>query len=386
MRTPPSFDTWTVIFLFAAIQGLVLAFLLYLKGPREKRSQKTYLLILMFLFCMMIMEYVLWWTGYLIHYPHVMNVTAPFPYFFGPLLFFYFRKIFRSKGMQWSMDWPHFIPALCFIASHIPLYLQSELTKINYISGTVPRPVGLPWPWLNIIQLMTYTVVCYYEYRSDAENTVEVKRWFRLLLYLFSAFIVAVLSYYSLVRMPWFDAGWDYMISASMMCFIYGLSLYGYFHEKVFNGFDLTEQQVTKPKYQNSSLKTDQGQIILDQLNHIMKEEKLYVDDEINLDKLATRLKVSRHQLSQALNERAQLNFFEYIHSLRIEEAKQLLKNTSKKEFNIIEVAYKVGYANKVTFNNTFKKHTGMTPSEYRSAPSEGVANILPLHGQKKIS
>ena len=102
--------------------------------------------------------------------------------------------------------------------------------------------------------------------------------------------------------------------------------------------------------------------------------------DEINLEKLALKLGVTRHQLSQVLNEHAGLNFFEYINQRRIEEAKTLLLTTSKKELNIIEIAYKVGYSNKVTFNNTFKKHTGMTPSEFRMAPpTEEKGNILPI-------
>ena len=50
-----------------------------------------------------------------------------------------------------------------------------------------------------------------------------------------------------------------------------------------------------------------------------MVEEKLYVDDEINLEKLALKLGVTRHQLSQVLNEHAGLNFFEYINQRRIE-------------------------------------------------------------------
>jgi YesN/AraC family two-component response regulator len=169
------------------------------------------------------------------------------------------------------------------------------------------------------------------------------------------------------------------MISFSMVAFIFGIALYGYFNDKVFNGFDLFES-TEKKKYQNSSLRSDFGDQIMARLDHLMVEEKLYVDDEINLEKLALKLGVTRHQLSQVLNEHAGLNFFEYINQRRIEEAKTLLLTTSKKELNIIEIAYKVGYSNKVTFNNTFKKHTGMTPSEFRmSPPVEEKGNILPI-------
>ena len=97
MPNPPNFDTWTVIFLFAAIQGLVIALILYFNGNKNSRPQKAYITALLLLFCLQICEYVLWWTGYISAWPHLMSVTASFPYLFGPILFFYFKSIFRSK-------------------------------------------------------------------------------------------------------------------------------------------------------------------------------------------------------------------------------------------------------------------------------------------------
>lgn len=379
MPNPPNFDTWTVIFLFAAIQGLVIALILYFNGNKNSRPQKAYITALLLLFCLQICEYVLWWTGYISAWPHLMSVTASFPYLFGPILFFYFKSIFRSKGFQFFKDWPHLMPFVIFIIGHVNLYLQSAHSKLAIITGAAITPQGIPWPWLNLIQLSIYTIICYYEYEGEAENTREVKKWFRLIIGLFSLFIAANLIYYICARLPWFNPTWDYMISAASMAFIYTIAVYAYFNNKVFNGFELMEN-TTKPKYQNSGLKDAFSDEVLSRLNALMDEEKLYVDDEINLDKLALRLQVTRHQLSQVLNERAEMNFFEYINSRRIQEARRLLRNTSKKELNIIEIAYKVGYTNKVTFNNTFKKYTGMTPSEFRSpAPETEKGQILPI-------
>ncbi len=367
MRTPASFDTWTVLILFAAIQGLVFSIFLFFTGDTKGRKQKLDLSLLISLFCLMITEYVLWWTGYLIHVPHAMNFSGVFNFVFGPLLFFYFRSIFRNYGFHWRKDWPHFIFALVYLLGHLSFYSLPEETKVKYMTEVLKAPSGIPWPWLNLIQSSLYIVICYYEYRNEAENTQEVKKWFKLVLTLFSGYTLSVISYYILVRMPWFDATWDYFISAMMMIFIYAVAAYGYFHDKVFNGFDLISNP-HKPKYQNSGLSFQFGAQMLLRLNMLMDSEKMYVDDDISLDKLASVLGISRHQLSQVLNEQAGMNFFEYINSRRIEEAKHLLANSSKKELNIIEIAYRVGYTNKVTFNNTFRKYTGMTPSEFRSS------------------
>ena len=52
----------------------------------------------------------------------------------------------------------------------------------------------------------------------------------------------------------------------------------------------------------------------------------------------------------------------------RIQEAKQLLLEDKARRLNIINVAYEVGYNNKVTFNKAFKKDTQLTPSQYQKS------------------
>ena len=96
-----------------------------------------------------------------------------------------------------------------------------------------------------------------------------------------------------------------------------------------------------------------------------MQTNKLYIQSDISLDKLATSTGISKHYLSQAINENLKMNFFEYINTLRINEAKELLLKP-KEELNVIEVAYQVGYNNKVSFNKAFKTITGVTPTEFR--------------------
>jgi AraC-like DNA-binding protein len=54
------------------------------------------------------------------------------------------------------------------------------------------------------------------------------------------------------------------------------------------------------------------------------------------------------------------------VNQLRVEEAKALLAETTRSDLHVIEVAYAVGFNNKMSFNAAFKKATGMTPTEYR--------------------
>lgn len=74
------------------------------------------------------------------------------------------------------------------------------------------------------------------------------------------------------------------------------------------------------------------------------------------------------HQVSQIINIRFQKNFSEVINSYRVEEAKNLL--IQKPNYSIEGIAFEAGFGSKATFNRVFKKHTGLTPSEYLSQNS----------------
>ena len=57
------------------------------------------------------------------------------------------------------------------------------------------------------------------------------------------------------------------------------------------------------------------------------------------------------------------LTISEYIINAKIEEAKTLLKET---DYNVLDIAVLLNFANSSHFSNSFKKITGMAPSDYR--------------------
>ena len=97
-----------------------------------------------------------------------------------------------------------------------------------------------------------------------------------------------------------------------------------------------------------------------------MEQEKPYLDNELSLPKLALSLDVSPNNLSQVIYERFSMNFFDFFNSFRIEEAKQQLINLDPKRVTILGVALDSGFNSKSAFYTGFKKHTAMTPTQFR--------------------
>lgn len=85
--------------------------------------------------------------------------------------------------------------------------------------------------------------------------------------------------------------------------------------------------------------------------------------DDISLDTLAAALQVSPYYISHFFNERLHIRFRDYINSLRIDKACELLETGDQ---SITEIAFAVGYNSTRTFNRCFLDIMKMTPKAYR--------------------
>jgi AraC-like DNA-binding protein len=119
-------------------------------------------------------------------------------------------------------------------------------------------------------------------------------------------------------------------------------------------------------KYEKSPLTVQTKNDILQRLENLMIKEKLFLNSSITLGEIADKLSVIPRYLSQVINELKGQNFYDFVNSYRIEEAKGILSDPSHNEEKILAVLFDCGFNSKSVFNTVFKKNTGITPSEYR--------------------
>ena len=121
-----------------------------------------------------------------------------------------------------------------------------------------------------------------------------------------------------------------------------------------------------KERSTSSSKKIEQEEF--DRLNQrlttLMEEDKVYRNPYISLESLASQLAISRHLLSQLLNNNLNQNFYQYINNYRIQDACEMLRDN--KPFSIEAIGYEVGFNSRSSFFSSFKKLKGMTPARYQ--------------------
>ena len=86
-------------------------------------------------------------------------------------------------------------------------------------------------------------------------------------------------------------------------------------------------------------------------------------DPELSMSKLTTAVGLSRSQISRLMSSMMKTSFPEFLHSLRTNQARTLLKTTDK---SVTDVAFECGFTSQRSFNRVFRGIVGMTPSEFR--------------------
>lgn len=95
----------------------------------------------------------------------------------------------------------------------------------------------------------------------------------------------------------------------------------------------------------------------------ILQYIQVHYGENLYLDKMAEIFDTTPKYFSNYFKKTFGINFVEYLNKVRLSHAKDLLRST---EISVNEIGQKVGYLNSSTFASTFKKYSGITPSEFR--------------------
>ena len=111
-----------------------------------------------------------------------------------------------------------------------------------------------------------------------------------------------------------------------------------------------------------------------------IQEVKNYVDANyrfgVSLTTLASRFNVSASYLSKLFSDYVGENFSDYVRNKKLQRAKELLKTT---DMRIYEIADYLGFNDANYFSTWFSKSVGLSPTEYRESVSQDTRHCLPL-------
>lgn len=375
---PYRIDLYAIFILLGIMQAMILSFFFLSKENRKLQTNVFHgALLLVLAAC--ILEIFLMYTGYIQHCFYLVDFSEPFSFAIGPL--YYLLVVSLIKGKVERKQYWHLLPVILYFFMVLPFYVLPENEKYNaWIDSYHPdlpfRDVTYEYDprmfWITdnhseatLISLSLYailtTVAIVKAFKQKQESflrpTHPVLQSLRS--HIFQFFIVTVILL--VIKIFFLQDTGDHLIAVLISLIIYMNSIDVIRHSRFFQPATL----IDATKYKTSALTAEMQGLLLQKLNTVFENEKPYLDPDFSLPELAKKLSTSVHILSQAINEGLGKSFFELTAQYRMEEAKRLLKeNTNMK---VEEVAERVGYNSKSSFNTVFKKITGLTPSQFRA-------------------
>jgi len=99
-----------------------------------------------------------------------------------------------------------------------------------------------------------------------------------------------------------------------------------------------------------------------------MQKDRIFLDSELTLKKMAAKVGANTSSLSRMLNQDLGMGFSDFINHFRIEEAKKIMRTDEQNKWDVIDICFEVGFNSMSSFYRIFKRHTGMTPAEFQQA------------------
>ncbi|WP_160114567.1 helix-turn-helix domain-containing protein [Aquimarina sp. AU474] len=323
--------------------------------------------IYILLFSYNIVYNVLYWSNLLNSYQFIhLSFTNRIPWvLYGPILYLYLRRLLYKNKFR-SIDFLHFIPLAYVLINYSPFYFLSAQEKIEVLINGEIRYFSYFYTqyFIQIIiaLMLFYCSQLFFSFRFIIKSFNNY-RWLSWLSYSFCGYVLSFSSYFVLVYFNILKQGSDYFIGFSMMFFTGLLSYFAFLQPQVFDGLSM-DKIIPFKKYRKTGLTTKHSTELKSRLLDFMKQEKPHLNHDLRLDDLAKELNISRHHMSQVINENLDSSFFDFINQYRIEEAKKML--LEEDNLNMTEILYSSGFSNRVSFYKAFKKFTKTTPSAYK--------------------
>jgi AraC-like DNA-binding protein len=371
-------------YILGVFVSLFLAILLFTKKGKNMAD------IILGIWLLVIGVHIWMYSGFLNNevknYPNLLGISLIMPFLHGPLLFYYILALTKPHAFNKKLILTHVVLPMVVFLLYIPFFTLNNAEKIEVFQNQ-GRGYENTMQIVNI--LLIVSGICYlflnFKLLNDHKKSILTQfsnqelinlNWLRVLIYMMAVIWVCIIIVGR-------DA-WIFTLSSVYVVVLgyFGIKQVGIFTNKSFDPeseknpdiIEDTEPMEEKKKYAKSGLTEDAAILLHENLKSMMLEKKHFKEAELTLVELSNILNTHPNYLSQVINEKEGVSFYDYINGLRVDEFKRLVTMPENQKYTIISLACECGFNSKSAFNRIFKKYTNLSPSAYLQ--TQGVKNI----------
>lgn len=348
-QMPSNFTSMNVstqlLFFFSglgAFNGALLS-LYFLFGARPKHLSNIFLGALLSALSIRIGKSVFFFFN-----PHLapiyLQIGLSACFFIGPFLFFFVQSKLSDQPIKpyWKIILPVLLVITLIVGIRYPFKTHFELWRPHIIHA-------IYYFWGICILATAYLMQAIFQ-KIITRTKLEYRE----------VWVLNVFLGVTAIWVAYFTSSYtSYIMGALSFSFVLYLSIL------VLIAYRGEKNNADKEKYANKKIEASDAQALQMKIQRLMEEQAVYKDPNLTLPKLAKKLNISPHLLSQLLNDNLNKRFSQFINEYRIDEAKRLLH--ANHHLKMEAIAEQCGFNSNSTFYTAFKKFTGTTPAKYMS-------------------
>jgi len=331
-----------LLFFFSALgafNGFILS-IYFAINAKKKNFTNYFLSLLLLVLSIRIVKSIFFYFN-----PHLSNIFIQIGLsacvLIGPFLFLYLKS-YKVEKLNWTKHVVYYLLVITILGIFYP-YVEHRAIWSKWIVCAIYSQ----W-FIYIILSLKYLRSIFLKIK-EKETLKRIDIWF-LSIYFGVAFIWLAYS---------MAAYTSYIVGALSFTFV----LYLIILLLVFKTNSESTFFNEKEKYKNKEIDKETLNLI-DQKLSVIVEKELFLNPNFSLEEAAKELKLTKHLLSQYVNEVLGKSFSSLIKEYRIDKAKKLLETETN--YTIENLGYDSGFNSKSAFFTAFKKTTGLTPAEYQ--------------------
>ncbi len=329
----------------------------------------------MFILALELQDYTFGFAGINVLWNELNGFPRGVSLLFGPIVYFYFlSQVNRSFHLKRKHLW-HFLPYSIAFLYEFSAFIQGPEAVERQQSSTLTLVLVYVERVVVIVSYIYYLSRCMIIYRSFREwsinqfSNIEMIdfRWFRNFIYamIFWLLFEQIMNIIDTILDLSFYQDWWWNLALVAVSFYIGLAGYAQVQPAKMQ-FDYAHPEEDNHGV-DQNIASEQTDIAA-KLKTLMEKDRLYLQPDLNLQELSQHLQTNTVKLSATINQVFEMNFNEYINTLRIDEFIRLYHEDSDRRYTILSIALDSGFNSKATFNRVFKKVKGTSPKEYLHA------------------
>lgn len=311
---------------------------------------------------MLILYFFLFEAGLLGQHYALSAICLAGGYLIGPMMYFLTLYALDKDFKPGKTDLLHYIPALLMVMNAPILSIRHGHEDLSIYLGFFENRITLGIAFINDLSFSVYLFLTgrklitkhFWNSTTLSKEPISLASLLMFVIVILCGItdtMVLITGKFIFLQLTVL-----FVCAGIVLLFLINL-IYPHFENKI-------SEIVIKERERISYLSNVDRKHLEQKLDELLFEQELFMDEDLNLKKLAALSNVTTHQLSEFINVNYNKNYSLFINELRIAKAKKLLLD--KPKYTVLAIGYEVGFKSKSSFNDAFLKIANTTPSEYR--------------------